>query len=137
MARSTSFLVTEIPAVVHTRWRDCQPGDLTCQHKRPNGLRNTTNAACIRRQYSRSQVISEVRRPAQSEFLTSPHIRFLIFLGEAQPVCRSYGAKVLDNVGGCPRTGTTDRQTGRYTDKADRHGKGVFIVCPYHNCMWP
>ena len=31
MARSTSFLATEIRAVVHTRWRDSQPGDLSCQ----------------------------------------------------------------------------------------------------------
>ena len=43
MARSTSFLATGTRAVVRTRWRDCQTGDLTCQHKRPIRLRNTTS----------------------------------------------------------------------------------------------
>ena len=43
------FLVTKMRAVVHIRWRDCRPGDLTCQHKRPNRLRNTAKSAFIRR----------------------------------------------------------------------------------------
>ena len=37
--------------VVHTRWPVSTRCNLTCQHRRPNGLRNTTTAACIRRQH--------------------------------------------------------------------------------------
>ena len=58
ITRSTCFLVTEIQTVVHTRWRDCQPDYLTCQHKRPDRRMkhcgrslHPANAACIRRQY--------------------------------------------------------------------------------------
>ena len=55
ITRSTSFLVTKIRAVVHTRWRDCQPGDITCQHKTTEKTTKhyerslyPANAACIR-----------------------------------------------------------------------------------------
>ena len=45
------FLYTEIQAVVHTRWRVSTRCDLTCQHRRPDRVRNTTNATYIRRQH--------------------------------------------------------------------------------------
>ena len=95
MARSNYFLVTEIRPVVHTKWRVSTWCDLTCQHKHPNRLRNTANAACIRRQHR-----SPKKRTAGPFWLFPPvHVsELLIFLRGAQPVCRSYGAQVLNSL---------------------------------------
>ena len=51
MVPSTSFLVTEIPTVVHNKWRASTRCDLTCQYERQGRLRNTTSAASILRQH--------------------------------------------------------------------------------------
>ena len=91
MTRSTSFLVTKIRAVVHTRWRDCQPDDITCQHKRPKRLRNTTNAACIQRTQLASGYCTGHRRSwTAGPFCCyeSTYISELVFLRRAQPLYR-------------------------------------------------
>ena len=101
MAQST-FLVTEIRAVVHSRWRDCQPGDLTCQHKRPNRLRTTTNEPFMRKQHKSPKKLDgrPILNSYEQNFLRFYiHIsELLVFLREAQPVCRSYGAQVLNSL---------------------------------------
>ena len=100
----------EIRAVVHTRWRTCQPGDLACQHKRPNRLRTTTNAACIRGTKLASgdrtgYLRSWTARPFRISYIRVHISELCIFLREAQPVCRSYGAQVLNSGGGYTRPG--------------------------------
>ena len=128
MAQST-FLVTEIRAVVHSRWRDCQPGDLTCQHKRPNRLRTTTNEPFMRKQHKSPKKLDgrPILNSYEQNFLRFYiHIsELLVFLREAQPVCRSYGAQVLNSVvGGCPRPGTTGRQYTAYRQTYRKSGTG-------------
>ena len=90
----------------------------TYQHKRPNRLRNTTNAACIRRQHRSPKKLDG--RPILN-FLRVHISKLLILLREAQPVCRSCGAQVLNSnvVGGCRRPGNTDRQllSTQHTDR--------------------
>ena len=86
------------------------PDDLTCQHKRPNRLRTTTNAACIRGTKLASgdrtgYLRSWTARPFRISYIRVHISELCIFLREAQPVCRSYGAQVLNSGGGYTRPG--------------------------------
>lgn len=72
------FVPTEIRAVVHTRFWDCQPGDLTCQQKRLNTSRNTPSAVC-------AGDSTGPTRLAISNFVCSHISECIMFLHQAQP----------------------------------------------------
>ena len=86
-----------------------------------------------------TQVTSDDGRPAHPEFLSGQHIR-TSYLREAQPVCRSCGAQVLDSVRWVPSSRyhrqtvhniRKDRQTGRQARERGLHR----LPLPYF--MWP
>ena len=124
MARSTPFLVNETRAVVHTTWRVSTRCNLTCQYKRLNRLRNTTDAACMRRQERSPQTLDGPSipifyEPTYPNLYLFEKLRRSVVLMEPKFLTVLVGA--LIHVPPTDSTQHTDRQIDRQTDRqADR-----------------
>lgn len=91
MVRRNPFLPTRIRAVIRHQMPELSSRDLTCQHKRPNRLQNTTHATCA--EHSTGHQINWTAGPFCTLFPV--HMPEFLVLCGSQPDCRLYGAQVL------------------------------------------